>query len=84
MGASPIRYKRLIEVLPKHKHAQDALIEAGFSKETARTKSKRVLHATLRHQATVDKVCITQSRGEKSNSIYSLPFSTSSFSISIK
>lgn len=51
MGASPLRYDRLIKVLPKHKHAQTALEEAGFSKQTARTKAKRVLQATLRHQA---------------------------------
>ena len=51
MGASPLRYKRLISNLPKHKNATDAILASGFSKNTAKSQQKRVLHSALRHQA---------------------------------
>ena len=51
MPASPIRYKRLLQELPKHKTAQSALLASGFSKNTARTQAKSVLRSAVRNQA---------------------------------
>lgn len=51
MAKSPLRYKRLIREIPKHDNAQDALIAAGFSENTAKHQAKRVMGAALRHVA---------------------------------
>lgn len=51
MASSPLRYKRLMQELPKHNNAKDALIASGFSKQTAEKQSKRVLQSALKQQA---------------------------------
>jgi hypothetical protein len=51
VAKSPLRYKRLIKELPLHEHAQDALMASGFSENTAKHQSKRVLSAALKHTA---------------------------------
>ena len=51
MATSALRYRRLIQELPKHKHAKDALIASGFAKSTAEHKAKRALTSALKHQA---------------------------------
>ena len=51
MAASPIRYKRLIQELPKHKSATDAIKAAGFTDYTAEKQQKRVLQSALKYQA---------------------------------
>ena len=51
MPASPLRYKRLIKELPKHKSARDALIASGFSESTANKQSKSVLRSAIKHEA---------------------------------
>lgn len=51
MGKSPLRYKRLIRELPNHDNAQDALIASGFSENTAKKQSKRVLSSALKYTA---------------------------------
>ncbi len=51
MPASPVRYKRFIEALPKHNYEIKAsAIEAGFSESSANDKGKRILKAALKHQ----------------------------------
>lgn len=51
MSKSALRYKKLIQELPKHKTAQDAVLSAGFSPSVARTQSKRVLQSAIKYQA---------------------------------
>lgn len=51
MAASPLRYKKLLQEIPKHKSAEQALIASGFSPNTAKSQSKRVLASALKHQA---------------------------------
>lgn len=51
MTTSPLRYKRLLRELPKHKHAKDALIASGFPITTANKQAKRVLQSAIKHQA---------------------------------
>ncbi len=51
MAVSPLRYKRLIHELPKHKHAKDAIMAAGFSESTAKHEAKKVLQSALKYQA---------------------------------
>lgn len=51
MSQSPLRYKKLLQELPKHKHAKDALLASGFAPSTADKSSKRVLAKALQYQA---------------------------------
>jgi len=51
MGASPLRYKRLLQEIPKHKYAEQALLASGFSPSVARTQAKRALRSAIKHQA---------------------------------
>lgn len=51
MPASPLRYKRLLKELPKHKSAEKALLASGFSPNTAKSQSRSVLRSALKHQA---------------------------------
>lgn len=51
MTISNTRYKKLIQEIPKHKTAKDAIIASGFSENTANKQAKRVLNSALKHQA---------------------------------
>ena len=44
-----MRYKRLMKEIPKHKHAKDALIASGFSKNTAEHEAKTVLQSAMKY-----------------------------------
>lgn len=52
MATSPLRYRRLANLLPKYNYAiKPAAIEAGFSPKTADKQGKRLLNNTLKQQA---------------------------------
>ena len=51
MTTSPLRYKRLIQEIPRHIHVKDALLASGFSEKTALKSSKRVIVSALKYQA---------------------------------
>jgi signal transduction histidine kinase len=51
MPESPLRYKRLIKEIPKHKHAKDAILASGFSESVANSQAKRVLRSAIKYEA---------------------------------
>ena len=52
MSQSPIRYKKLLAVLPKNNYdMQKSAIEAGFTKNTASKQSKRLLASAIKSEA---------------------------------
>lgn len=51
MAKAPLRYKRLLKEIPKHKYAKDALIASGFSESTANSQTKRVLRSAIKYEA---------------------------------
>lgn len=66
MPSTPLRYKRLINEIPKHDNARDALLASGFPASTANKQSKRVLQKALKHQAQeILKAPIDPSQGSK-------------------
>jgi len=51
MASSPMRYKKFLEVLPKHNYVvTKAAKEAGFSEHTSNTQQKRILASALRYE----------------------------------
>lgn len=52
MAHSPIRYKRLLQALPKHNYkVKPAAIEAGFTEMTADKQGKKLLHNAMKYEA---------------------------------